>query len=168
MYWQVKIWDENDEPGEWSEAAVFEMGLLEQSDWKAQWITGDYEAKVSERYPADEFRKVFNEDLEDMVSARLYISACGIYETYLNGKRVGNQVMTPGLSCYDVRNHYQTYDVTSLLKSGRKYLGYFFGRRVVPGKNGSIWFHLCLRRHNMCDWTIGDREKEWNNSYSWN
>ena len=157
VYWQVKIWDENDEPGEWSEAAVFEMGLLEQSDWKAQWITGDYEAKVSERYPADEFRKVFNEDLEDMVSARLYISACGIYETYLNGKRVGNQVMTPGLSCYDVRNHYQTYDVTSLLKSGENIWDISLGDGWFRGKMG-VFGSTCVYGDTTC--VIGQSEIE--------
>ena len=157
VYWQVKIWDENDEPGEWSEAAVFEMGLLEQSDWKAQWITGDYEAKVSERYPADEFRKVFNEDLEDMVSARLYISACGIYETYLNGKRVGNQVMTPGLSCYDVRNHYQTYDVTSLLKSGENIWDISLGDGWFRGKMG-VFGSTCVYGDTTC--VIGQLEIE--------
>lgn len=38
--WKVKLWDENDSEGEWSEVTYFEMGLLHQTDWKASWITG--------------------------------------------------------------------------------------------------------------------------------
>ena len=136
VYWQVRIWDENDIPGEWSDTAVFEMGLLEKSDWKAQWISGNYEADSQKRYPADEFRKTFEEDIEDMESARLYITACGIYETHLNGMRIGNQVLTPGLTSYDVRNHYQTYDVTDLLKSGKNVWDISLGDGWFRGKMG--------------------------------
>lgn len=42
--WRVRLWDENDMPGDWSEQAVFEMGLLHASDWKARWIAGNYRA----------------------------------------------------------------------------------------------------------------------------
>ena len=136
VYWQVRIWDEKNAVGEWSETAVFEMGLLERSDWKAQWIAGDYEPESSQRYPADEFRKVFEENIDDMVSARLYITACGIYETYLNGKRIGDQVLTPGLTCYNVRNHYQTYDVTDLLKTGENIWDISLGDGWFRGKMG--------------------------------
>lgn len=136
VYWQVRVWDEEGAAGEWSEAAVFEMGLLEQSDWKAEWIAGDYEPKSSERYPADEFRRVFEENADDMASARLYITACGIYETYLNGTRVGDQVLTPGVTCYDTRNHYQTYDVTRLLKSGENTWDISLGDGWFRGKMG--------------------------------
>lgn len=138
VYWQVRIWDERNAVGEWSETAVFEMGLLEKSDWQAQWITGDYEPESSQRYPADEFRKVFEENIDDMVSARLYITACGIYETYLNGKRIGDQVLTPGLTCYNVRNHYQTYDVTDLLKTGENIWDISLGDGWFRGKMGVL------------------------------
>ncbi len=136
VYWQVRIWDEEDIAGDWSESALFEMGLLDKEDWKAQWIAGDYEAKSPERYPVDEFRKVFQENTEDIVNARLYITACGIYETHLNGTRVGNQVLTPGLTCYDTRNHYQTYDVTELLKSGENIWDISLGDGWFRGKMG--------------------------------
>ena len=54
--WKVRLWDEKDEPGEWSEA-FFETGI---SDWTAKWITGDYRPKKKERYPVDCFRKTFS------------------------------------------------------------------------------------------------------------
>lgn len=137
VYWQVRVWDEKDIVGNWSEIAVFEMGLLNQTDWQAQWIAGDYDAKAPERYPADEFRKVFvTENLEDIVSARLYMTACGIYETHLNGVRVGNQILTPGLTSYDTRNHYQVYDVTEMLQFGENTWDISLGDGWFRGKMG--------------------------------
>ena len=53
--WKVCLWDENGVSGEWSEA-WFEMGLLDRKDWKARWISGDYEPKKNQRYPVDCFR----------------------------------------------------------------------------------------------------------------
>lgn len=57
--WKVKLWDEKDEEGEWSEEASFEMGLLSPDDWKAQWITGNYRVDPKLRYPVDCFQKKF-------------------------------------------------------------------------------------------------------------
>ena len=57
--WKVMLWDENDKPGEWSEKAYFETGLLKASDWKADWIAGNYRVRRSRRYPVDCFRKTF-------------------------------------------------------------------------------------------------------------
>ena len=37
-YWKVRVWDKQGLPSKWSELASFEMGLMEQSDWKGQWI----------------------------------------------------------------------------------------------------------------------------------
>ena len=56
--WRVRLWDEEDRPGEWSSAS-FEMGLLNESDWKGQWITGNYTPKKTGRYPVDYFKKDF-------------------------------------------------------------------------------------------------------------
>ncbi len=114
--WRVRLWDENDQPGEWSEA-FFEMGLLEKTDWTARWITGDYMPNKKERYPADCFRKTFTVK-KNVRRARLYITACGLYEAKLNGERVGSFCLAPGHTDYRKRVQYQTYDVTAMLKSG--------------------------------------------------
>ena len=89
--WKVRLWDENDVPGEWSKPAFFETGI---HDWKARWITGDYRPNKKARYPADCFRKAF--DVRSVQKARLYISACGVYEARINGQRVGDFVLAPG------------------------------------------------------------------------
>ena len=116
VYWSVKLWDENGEGGEISTGS-FEMGLLENTDWKAKWITGNYKVKKSERYPVDCFRKHISITRE-VKSARLYITACGLYEALLDGEKIGNFCLAPGHTDYRKRIQYQTYDVTELLSVG--------------------------------------------------
>lgn len=114
--WSVTLWDENDVPGE-SRHAFFELGLLTAADWRAaKWITGGYKVKPRKRYPADCFRKTF--ETGAVRSARLYVTACGLYEARLNGARVGNFVLAPGHTDYRKRIQYQTYDVTELIRAG--------------------------------------------------
>ena len=48
--------------------------------------------------------------------AVLYITAMGVYEAELNGKRVGRFVMAPGWTAYESRLQYQAYDVTKMLE----------------------------------------------------
>ena len=112
--YKIKLWDENGDEGEWSEPAFFEMGLLRASHWQAKWITGNYTVDKKKRYPADCFRKAFS--LKGKVaSARLYITACGLYSAAINGVRVSSP-LAPGITDYRKRVQYQTYDVTALLK----------------------------------------------------
>ena len=85
--WKIRLWDGNGEAGEWSES-FFEMGLLQASDWKAKWITGDYVPRKSMRYPVDCFRKEVAL-VKPVASARLYATACGLYEAKLNGRKAG-------------------------------------------------------------------------------
>ena len=56
-------------------------------------------------------------------SARLYITALGLYEARLNGRRVGDAYLAPGWTDYGKRVHYQAYDVTGLLAEGENVLG---------------------------------------------
>ena len=118
--WRICLWDENGQPGEWSEAS-FEMGLLNQTDWRAKWITGNYTPNKKERYPVDCFRKAFTVK-KDARRARLYITACGLYEAKLNGVKVGSFCLAPGLTDYKKRVQYQTYDVTGMLQTGENEL----------------------------------------------
>lgn len=120
VVWSVRLWDENGEQGEWAES-WFEMGLLEASDWKAAWISGDYKPKKGVRYPADCFMKSFTVR-EGVMQARLYISACGLYEARVNGMRAGDFVLAPGHTDYRKRVQYQTIDVTGLLHEGENAL----------------------------------------------
>lgn len=119
VQWKIRLWDENGEPGEWSEA-YFETGFPRGEPWQAKWISGDYTPKKKDRYPVDCFRKTF--PAEGIKKARLYITACGLYEAQLNGQRVGSFVLAPGHTDYRKRVQYQTYDVTELLREGENVL----------------------------------------------
>ncbi len=111
--WSVQLWDENGEPGEKSESR-FELGLLEESDWTAKWISGDYKPDPKRRYPADCFKKDF--PAKDVVKARLYATARGVYDVTINGKRVEDFILAPGSTDYRKRIQVQTYDVTEFIK----------------------------------------------------
>lgn len=137
-WWQVRIYDEEDIAGPWSDPVSFEMGLLEKGDWTAKWITGDYTPEVRQKYPADEFRKIFTVPEGKVVSARLYMTACGCYETFLGGKRVGDFVLAPGTTSYDVRVQYQTYDVTKMVSAGENTWDITLGDGWFRGKMGAF------------------------------
>lgn len=114
--WSVTLWDEIDREGEPSETAFFETGLLSASDFTAKWISGNYRVNKKKRYPVDCFKKDFA--ARNVAKARLYITACGLYEAKINGKRVGDFVLAPGHTDYTKRIQLQTYDVTELLENG--------------------------------------------------
>ena len=116
VLWKVQLWDEEAGAGDWSEAS-FETGI---GTWSAQWITGNYRVNKKQRYPVDCFRKCFH--TADVKKARLYITACGLYEAKLNGLRIGDFILAPGITDYRKRVQYQTYDVTDLLKAGENTL----------------------------------------------
>ncbi len=113
LVWSVCLWDENDVQGEWS-SSWLEMGLLEKSDWTAKWICGDYKPKKNTRYPVDYFKKEFTFGKE-IKSARLYATARGVYDVTVNGTRIEEFILAPGMTDYRKRIQYQTYDVTGLL-----------------------------------------------------
>lgn len=116
IIWQVRLWDENGRPGPWAQASC-ETGL---EHWQGRWITGNYRARRKHRYPVDCFRKAFH--AASVKKARLYITACGLYEARLNGVRVGAFILAPGVTDYRKRVQYQTYDVTGLLRTGENVL----------------------------------------------
>jgi alpha-L-rhamnosidase len=75
-----------------------------------QWITTSRD--LGDTCPV--FRKGFRVE-QDILSAKLEITALGVYEAQLNGRRVGDFVLAPGWTSYDHRLQVQTYDVTELL-----------------------------------------------------
>lgn len=114
--WNATLWDETDSEGELFETAFFETGLLSACDFAAKWISGNYRVNPKKRYPVDCFEKEFS--AHNVAKARLYITACGLYEALVNGKRVDDFVLAPGHTDYTKRIQLQTYDVTELLKNG--------------------------------------------------
>ncbi len=125
-YWRVKVWASDGSVSDWSPTAFWEMGLLEDDDWTAGWITTPLEVDPSVSGPASYFRRSF--PLQGGVrSARLYATSRGVYELHLNGTRFGDRVLAPGFASYNRRLPYQTYDVTELLEDGENTLGAVVG-----------------------------------------
>ncbi|HEY0747002.1 MAG TPA: family 78 glycoside hydrolase catalytic domain [Steroidobacteraceae bacterium] len=115
--WQVRVWNEQGEDGGWSDVAHWEMGLLKPAEWSADWVTPGQGAQASPL-----LRREFSVHGQ-IARARVYITSHGLYELYLNGQRVGDQLLTPGWTSYNRRLQYQTYEVTSLLRDGINALG---------------------------------------------
>lgn len=136
--WQVRLWNESDEMGEYSESATFELGLLDASDWKASWITGNYTVNKKQRYPVDCFAREFKIDESKTVAkARAYMSACGIYEGELNGSKIGSFCLAPGYTDYKKRIQYQTVDITSQVKVGKNRLVFMLADGWYRGSVGA-------------------------------
>ena len=115
--WKVRVYDETGVYSPFSEEAGFTYGLLNPEDFSASWISGDYKGKKNRRYPVDVFYTEF--EMSDLKEAMLYVSALGLYEFYLNGKKVGKYLLAPGFTDYRVRAMYDTYDVRTYLKPGK-------------------------------------------------
>jgi alpha-L-rhamnosidase len=125
-YWQVRVWGAGGKASDWSDAAWWEMGLLNAADWKAEWIEPDLPEDVKQSNPAPMLRREFK--LRGPVErARAWVTSHGVYEMHLNGRRVGDQVLTPGWTSYNKQLQYQTYDVTGLLKVGDNAVGVMLG-----------------------------------------
>jgi alpha-L-rhamnosidase len=130
-HWRVELWDETGAAAGTGES-WFETGLLHREDWTARWIGRDAHARPAFDPPTDHdqplgepplnLRREF-ELAREPVRARLYATAHGVYEASLNGVRVGDVELAPGWTEYHRRLQYQTYDVTSLLRTGFHALG---------------------------------------------
>lgn len=111
-----------DDDTEWSKWAFVETGLLERSDWNATFIEAPKTLSFGGSLRPALFRKEFK--LETGVkSARLYVTAHGIYEVFLNGKKVGDHLLAPGWQSYKYHLSYQSFDVTELLQKGKNAIG---------------------------------------------
>jgi alpha-L-rhamnosidase len=131
-FWQVTVEDETG-ASTVSDVATFEIGLLEASDWQAQWIGGDLVGSPSTAVPAPFLRTALQLE-KPITSARLYATAFGVYECQINGQKVGDIALAPGWQKYDKRVQYQTYDVTSLLTQGENAWGAILGDGWYCGK----------------------------------
>ena len=133
-YWKVRVWlarrssDNSEVRSEGGSApASWTMGLLKQDDWKAQWIEAKGQTSPWLRH---EF------DLEAAPEeATAYVNAVGYYEFYVNGKKVGDDVLAPVVSSLAKRTYYRTYDIKSLLKPGTNCIGLWLGQGW-SGKGG--------------------------------
>jgi alpha-L-rhamnosidase len=119
-YWKVRVWDKEGKQSPWSQSAKWSMGLLNPDDWTAKWIGSP------DSVTAPYYRHSF--ELENIPEqAILYLASLGYFELYVNGEKVGSEVLAPAVSNFSERTYYQTYDVAGYLKKGRNSIGIWMG-----------------------------------------
>lgn len=143
FYWKVIVWSK-DGSKTISNQAYWSTGILQPTDWKAKWVglngvnKNDQPDSMITRLAARNLRKEFAVQ-KTIVSASAYICGLGLYELYVNGKKVGLDVLAPTVSEYNKKAYYNTYDVTRYLKNGNNCIGVvlgngrFFGMRNYHG-----------------------------------
>jgi alpha-L-rhamnosidase len=137
-YWTVRIWDNQNHITDWAPVAFWEMGLLGVKDWKASWIEPPITPDAKAEEPCPLLRKSFRLR-RDVKSARLYITAHGLYQVEINGIKPDDRLFTPGWTSYHHDLQYQTYDVTRLLNNGDNAIGVVLGNGWYRGD--LAWSH---------------------------
>lgn len=150
-WWQVRVWDGAGNPSAWSDMAYWGMGLLDSSEWKASWIGAPWQGEEAREnvegrphVPAPLLRKMFRLD-KKVISAKAFVTGLGYFEFYVNGKKVGDDVLSPNQTNYGKREGldktaipiddkfrayrvlYTGYDITSMLNQGGNVIGAIVG-----------------------------------------
>ena len=171
-YWQVRVWDNAKKASAWSAPAYWITSLFKITDWQAKWITPDFKEDSLRASPM--FRKGFNAN-KKISSAIAYITAHGLYEAQINGKRIGDAYLTPGWTSYKTRLQYQAYDVTDLLAQGGNTIGVtlasgwyrgfigFAGQQNVYGKDLALLFQMHVTYADGTSEIIGS-DNSWKSS----
>lgn len=129
-YWTVYvIADDGDHVT--SAPAWFETGKQDEP-WRGIWIKAPFQKNI---HPL--FYKKFTV-VKPVVSARLYVVGLGLYEIEINGKRIGEEYLTPFCNDYDRWVQYQTYDISAQLAVGENAIGALLGNGWYKGRFGYI------------------------------
>lgn len=121
VFWQVRVWDAEGAASEWSDVSTWTMGLLSAADWRGRWI-------MAAGAPLENtlLRREFTVK-PGLVRAVAHVSGLGHYELFLNGRKVGEDLLTPGWTDYRRTVLYDTQDVTYLLRPGANAAGFSLG-----------------------------------------
>jgi alpha-L-rhamnosidase len=130
---RIRAWGLDGRPTGWSPDAVVEAGLLSAADWSARFVTPDWDEDPTTAPPCPLLRRKIDVRA-DVRRARLYVTALGVYEAYIDDRQVGDHVLAPGWTSYGHRLRYQTFDVTQLLPTGRHVLGAMLGDGWYRGR----------------------------------
>lgn len=141
--WSVEVKADN---GEVEKAeSYFETGKMQEA-WYGEWIAPQPEDE--DIHPI--MRKIFEADSEHINKpARLYLCGLGVYEVYINGKKVGKEYLAPGYHSYDFHLQVQTYDVMKYLQAGENEIeiwlgeGWFKGRLGFDGGYTNLYGEYC-------------------------
>ena len=123
VFWKVRAWGRDGQPGAWSEPASWTMGLLQTADWRARWVSTA--ARVETLLLRREFTVKPN-----LRRAVVHGTGLGQYELFLNGAKVSDELLTPGWTNYRKVALYDTRDITSLLQPGANAIGLELGNGI--------------------------------------
>jgi alpha-L-rhamnosidase len=140
VYWKVRVWSNAGQVLPWSAPATWSMGLLAASDWQAKWVGEQRPAGAAEGTPLPFpwLRKSFTLAQKPQ-RAVAYVNPQGYYELYINGRKVGDHVLSPAVSDYSKRNLYVTYEIADYLVPGKNVVALWLGRGwYVKGHPGVI------------------------------
>jgi alpha-L-rhamnosidase len=132
---RARVWGNDGQGSDWIKPLLIEAGLLHAEDWSARFIGPGWDEDLSQPQPSPLLRREF-EVRSGVQSARLYMTALGVYEAQLNGMVIGDHVMAPGWTSYKHRLRYQTFDVKEFLQEGRNALGAMLGDGWFRGRLG--------------------------------
>ncbi len=130
-WWKVRIWDKSGAQSSYSSSAAFETGMFSAADWdRSEWISGGDNNILRDNFGLDDGSKT-------IAKARLYVTSLGYNEVYINGMKVGTDVLNPAYTQFDKRVLYSTYDITDLLNQKDNAIGIMLGnsyyKRFVKG-----------------------------------
>jgi alpha-L-rhamnosidase len=133
VFWKVRVWDGHGKVSAWSRPAKWTMGVLKESDWHAGWISAP-----ETNWASTLLRREFVVK-PGLTRALLNVCGLGQYELTLNGRKVGDDFLSPGWTDYRKTCLYDTFDVTKQLRPGQNAIGLELGNgmyRVVrePGR----------------------------------
>lgn len=131
-YWRVRIADQSGKWSKWSDVAFWSMGPMSMEDWSASWVGSEelftpkddiFEPCMSNPW----IRK--NYDLERVPEkALLHVASAGFHEVYVNGEKVGDEVLSPHVSNLKKNQvRYKTYDIAPYLKKGKNTVAFWLG-----------------------------------------
>lgn len=135
-FWRVKVQLQDGTWSEFSDVASFETGMMDQNNWKGDWISDSYDFNIKQ---APYFRQEFSVG-KKIKSARAYIAVAGLYELYLNGKKIGTHRLDPMYTRFDRRTLYVTYDVTKNLSEGDNAVGVILGNGWYNHQSTAVWY----------------------------
>lgn len=127
-WWKVKVWDAQDRESAWSEPARFSIGLLQLEDWHTDWISHRDETPLPTvreplHLPPPRYYRGTAHVSGPIRRAVLHVTALGLADPYINGRRVTDAVFLPGWSDYHQRAYSRAFDVTALVREGPNALG---------------------------------------------
>jgi len=132
-FWRVRVMDENGVASPWSTPARWTMGLLDKSDWSAQWIGIDQVFSREKGWPPPDnkvpdpwLRKTFELKAKPE-RAVVYVASVGYHELYVNGARIGDAVLSPAVVNHRKRARYVAYEIADQLEEGKNVIGLWLG-----------------------------------------